>query len=383
MIAARVPMRRWLFGLTASALVLMAGGCAPQVKILVQSPAEISTKGIKKIAIGSFEVAMAEQNVQIERNGVWKTKKLAFTREQKAQIAKQVRAKIVNVLGASPYFSLVYTDEFAGLENDAALQTLISAEGYKTRQVDAVINGKLWIQSEKTDGSDIAKADMKYVEGGSQESLDLSVQKMLWWPYKAMRGNLTLEMKLTRLNPTEIVAVNTETRTFSHRIGGKLEGALDSLALAKANLSALSQDKQAKIENSNAVFPSFGQLVSDLATSSATNFVRRVAVTEKWVGYPVATEGDERGRLLIEAGAYEMAIERLQEVTRRKKDTSDLYNLGLAHEAIGEYGLAHTFYTDAWERDKNCLLYAQGLGRLEKTLREYPQVKRQLAEKNQ
>ena len=383
MIAARVPMRRWLFGLTASALVLMAGGCAPQVKILVQSPAEISTKGIKKIAIGSFEVAMAEQNVQIERNGVWKTKKLAFTQEQKAQIAKQARAKIVNVLGASPYFSLVYTDEFAGLENDAALQTLISAEGYKTRQVDAVINGKLWIQSEKTDGSDIAKADMKYVEGGSQESLDLSVQKMLWWPYKAMRGNLTLEMKLTRLNPTEIVAVNTETRTFSHRIGGKLEGALDSLALAKANLSALSQDKQAKIENSNAVFPSFGQLVSDLATSSATNFVRRVAVTEKWVGYPVATEGDERGRLLIEAGAYEMAIERLQEVTRRKKDTSDLYNLGLAHEAIGEYGLAHTFYTDAWERDKNCLLYAQGLGRLEKTLREYPQVKRQLAEKNQ
>ena len=191
-----------------------------------------------------------------------------------------------------------------------------------------------------------------------------------------------MEIKMTRLIPTEVIAVNTETGTFAHRVGGKSGSLLDSVKSATEDFATAVKGKNAKFENSNAVFPSFGQLISDLATSIATNFARRVAVTERWVSYPLATDGDVQGRLLVEAGAYEMAINRLQQVTSKKKHADDLYNLGLAFEAIGEYGLAQTAYTDAWEADKNCLLYAQGLGRVEKILRENPRVKRQLAEKN-
>ncbi len=97
--------------------------------------------------------------------------------------------------------------------------------------------------------------------------------------------------------------------------------------------------------------------------------------------YPIASGGDIQGKLLVEAGAYEMAIERLQDVTKTIKLPADLYNLGLAFEAIGEYGLANTLYTDAWEKDKTNLLYAQGLGRLEKVLRENALISQQLAEK--
>ena len=378
MISAKMPMRLSRIGLLTVAMAVLGVGCAPKVKIPVQSPAEISTIGIKKVAIGSFEVAMADRSAHIERNGEWRIERMELTQEGKKRIAKQIRAKVVNALSLSSYFSLVYTDEFAELENDAALQKLISAEGYKTRQVDAVINGKIWLQLQKTDGSEVGKSDMKFVQGGSSDGLDLSVQKVLWWPYKSMRGNLTVEIKLTRLTPTEIVAVYTDTKTFGRHVGGKPEESKES---ARELLSARNAKERAKLESSDAVFPSFAQLASDLASSIAAEFVGRVAVTEKWVEREVATGGDFQAKLLIEAGAYEMAIDRLGRVTSGKKRAADFYNLGLAFEAIGEYGLARTSYNDAWEIDKSSLSFAQGLGRIEKVLRENPRVRRQLAEK--
>jgi hypothetical protein len=376
----RIP--GYLFCILVVLLIMIAVGCAPKVNISVQMPAEINTEGIKKVAIGKFEIAYIEESVQLERNGVWVTRQIKLTKEQKVAISDQIRAKIINVLGATPYFSLVYTDEFAKLENDAALQEMVSAEGYKSDAVDAVINGKIWLEMQKTDGSDISKVEMNFVQGGRADSLNVTVEKVVWWPYKSMRGNMTLEMKMTRLIPTEVVAVNLDSRTFSHRTGGKPEGYLGSILSATQSLRDGIGAKNGKIETSDAVYPSFEQLISDLATSIATNFIRRIAVTEKVVGYQIAEGGDERAKMLIQAGAYEMGIERLQKVTSREKNPNDLYNLGLSYEAIGEYGLARVLYNDAWERNKENLIFAQGIGRIERILREYPQIKRQLSEKS-
>ncbi len=370
-----------LSALITGLLILVFSGCAPKAKITVLSPAEIETRGIKTVAIGSFEIGYIQESVQVERNGEWKTRTVPLTKRQKQAIARQIRAKIVNVLGATPYFSLVYTDEFAKLNNDEELQKLVSAGGYSTKNVDAVINGKVWIDLLKTDGSDIAKAEMQYIQGGGENSLNLSVEKMLWWPYKSMRGHLSLEIKMTQLDPTKVIAVNLDTRTFGHRIGGKPAGLMDSLMSASSSVTALVAQNSKAIENSAAVFPSFTQLISDLSTSIATNFVRRVAVTEKMVDYTIATGGDEQSKLLITAGAYEMAIDRLQEITAGEKNPEDLYNLGLSFEAVGEFGLAAVSYKEALLTNKENLMYAQGLGRIERILREHPKLSAQMSEK--
>ena len=81
---------------------------------------------------------------------------------------------------------------------------------------------------------------------------------------------------------------------------------------------------------------------------------------------------------MIEAGAYDLAIEQLQQATAENPDPSDLYNLGLCFEAVGDYGLAHTTYREAWQADPENLIFAQGLGRIERLQREHPQVQRQL-----
>jgi len=368
--------------------------CAPKTQILVQTPAEIDTKGIHNVALGTFEVMLVKQSSKQEGNGNWETKVLPLSQEVKDSISRQIRARVVSGLAATPYFKIIYTDEFAAIENDAAFSELIAAAGYKTKDVDAVINGKVWIEIQKTDGAEIAKKEMQFVTGtrgrrGGSNKIDISVEKVLWWPYKNMRGNLTLEMKLTRLYPTEVLAVTVDTRTFSHKVGGAPASLLDNLKSASqtvSNLFATNKNKNSnQIENSDNVMPSENELIGDLAESIASSFIRRITVTEKFVSYPIAESGDQQAKLLIEAGAYEMAIHRLQSVTgnNRQKEIhpDDLYNLGLSFEATGDYGLAAITYKEALAMEKDNLLYAQGVGRIELVLREHPRLKQQLARK--
>lgn len=373
-----------LLGLVLMGTLLIA--CAPKGRqILVLSPAEIETRGIKKVAVGKFEIGYLNETYKEERNGVWKTRTINLSPRQKAAVSQQVRARVINALGTTPYFSLVYTDEFAKLENDSGLQSLISARGYQSQGVDAVINGKIWIDLQKNDGAEVHKSSMLYAQGGDQRSLKVTVEKLVWWPFKSMRGNLTLEIKMTRLNPTSIVALTVDSRTFGHRVGNLPADLMSNIRLGFDFLSGqLSQSdgiKSSGLEHAEEVLPSFDQLIARLSASIATNFIRRVAVTEKYVSYPIAKKGDKKAVLLIEAGAYEMAIERLQTVTAKSNNPEDLYNLGLSFEAVGEYGIAANIYQEAISLGPEELLYAQGAGRVERVLREHPKLSQQLSQK--
>ena len=81
---------------------------------------------------------------------------------------------------------------------------------------------------------------------------------------------------------------------------------------------------------------------------------------------------------MIEAGAYDLAIEKLQQATAENPDPNDLYNLGLCFEAVGDYGLAQTSYREAWSAEPENLLFAQGMVGIERLKRENPQLLRQL-----
>ena len=361
--------------------VFLISGCA-KATFTVRSPAEINTRKIKNVAVGGFEIGQMMLKFKTERNGVWQTHPVLLSEEQQKSISRSVRARVINLLTATPYFKVIFSDEFEKLANDAALQQLVSVRGYKTKNVDAVINGKLWLEIERTDGVDLSKEGLEYFRPPRSRNsigLNLTVDQVVWWPYKSTRGTLGLEIKLTRLLPTEVVATTFETRTYSQRIGGSNRESFrqiaDSLtsALATSNSSKIDS-----IESSADVLPSFEQIIADMALSIASGFVRRVAVTEKVVSYPIAEGSFPNAKILIEAGAYDLAIDQLQQATAENSDPNDLYNLGLCFEAIGDYGLAHTTYREAWKTDPENLLFAQGLGRIERLRRENPQLQRQL-----
>ncbi|MED5516787.1 MAG: tetratricopeptide repeat protein [SAR324 cluster bacterium] len=361
--------------------VLLVSGCA-KATLNVLSPAEINTSKIKTVAVGNFEIGSIILKYKTERNGLWQTHPVLQTEDQKKSISRSVRARVINLLTATPYFKVIFSDEFEKLENDAALQRLVSVRGYKTKNVDAVINGKLWLEIERTDGVDLSKESLEYFRPPRSRNsigLNLNVDQVVWWPYKSTSGTLGLEMKMTRLLPTEVVATTFETRTYSQRIGGRSEESFRQIS--KNFTSVLSSTKKSKansIESSEDVLPSFEQMIADMALSIASGFVRRVAVTEKVVSYPIAEGSLPNSKILIEAGAYDLAIDKLQQVTAENPDPNDLYNLGLCFEAIGDYGLAQTTYREAWQSDPENLLFAQGLGRIERLRREHPQLQRQI-----
>ncbi len=361
--------------------VLLVSGCA-KATLNVLSPAEINTSKIKTVAVGNFEIGSIILKYKTERNGLWQTHPVLHTEDQQKSISRSVRARVINLLTATPYFKVIFSDEFEKLANDAALQRLVSVRGYKTKNVDAVINGKLWLEIERTDGVDLSKESLEYFRPPRSRNsigLNLTVDQVVWWPYKSTSGTLGLEMKMTRLLPTEVVATTFETRTYSQRIGGRSEESFRQIS--KNFTSVLSSTKKSKansIESSEDVLPSFDQMIADMALSIASGFVRRVAVTEKVVSYPIAEGSLTNAKILIEAGAYDLAIDKLQQVTAENPDPNDLYNLGLCFEAIGDYGLAQTTYREAWQSDPENLLFAKGLGRIERLRREHPQLQRQI-----
>ena len=361
--------------------VFLISSCA-KATLTVQSPAEINTRKIRNIAVGGFEIGHIMLKFKTERNGVWQTHPVFLNDEQQKSISRSVRARVINLLTATPYFKVIFSDEFEKLENDSALQQLVSVRGYKTKNVDAVINGKLWLEIERTDGVELSKEGLEYFRPPRSRNslgLNLTVDQVVWWPYKSTRGTLGLEIKLTRLLPTEVVATTFETRTYSQRIGGRSGESFQQIA--KSSTSFLSGSKSSKtdnIESSVDVLPAFEQIIADMALSIASGFVRRVAVTEKVVSYPVAEGSSANAKILIETGAYDLAIAQLQQATAENPDPNDLYNLGLCFEAIGDFGLAQNTYREAWQAEPENLLFAQGLGRIERLRREHPQLQRQL-----
>jgi tetratricopeptide (TPR) repeat protein len=359
----------------------LISGCV-KATLTVLSPAEINTSKIKNVAVGGFEIGQIILKFKTERNGVWQTHPILLSEEQQKSISRSVRARVINLLTATPYFKVIFSDEFEKLASDAALQQLVSVRGYKTKNIDAVINGKIWLEIERTDGVDLSKEGLEYFRPPRSRNsigLNLTVDQVVWWPYKSTRGTLGLEIKLTRLLPTEVVATTFETRTYSQRIGGRngesFQQIADSLTSALATSNSSKTDS---IESSADVLPSFEQIIADMALSIASGFVRRVAVTEKVVSYPIASGSLPNAKILIEAGAYDVAIDQLQKATAENPDPNDLYNLGLCFEAIGDYGLADSTYREAWKTDPENLLFAQGLGRIERLRRENPQLQRQL-----
>ncbi len=361
--------------------VFLISSCA-KATLTVQSPAEINTRKIRNIAVGGFEIGHIMLKFKTERNGVWQTHPVLLNDEQQKSISRSVRARVINLLTATPYFKVIFSDEFEKLENDSALQQLVSVRGYKTKNVDAVINGKLWLEIERTDGVELSKEGLEYFRPPRSRNslgLNLTVDQVVWWPYKSTRGTLGLEIKLTRLLPTEVVATTFETRTYSQRIGGRSGESFQQIAESFTSvLSASKSSKTDNIESSVDVLPAFEQIIADMALSIASGFVRRVAVTEKVVSYPVAEGSFPNAKILIEAGAYDLAIAQLQQATAENPDPNDLYNLGLCFEAIGDFGLAQNTYREAWQAEPENLLFAQGLGRIERLRREHPQLQRQL-----
>ena len=347
---------------------------ASKVEMRLTRPPEIFAEKIKKIAIANFEVVEFNSEALMERNGDWTVKQVEFNEKSKVSISNLVRAKVVNLLSNSQ-FDISYSDEFAKLDNDEAIRNAISAEGFKEENIDAIINGKIWINVDNYDGVDLAKETLKWIQSGGEGTPGFATDALIFWPYKGVRGSLILEVKLTRIDPTEIIAVALDSRTFGYKIGGAPPNLIEKIKNAISEGKDFLAEKKdvVEIEQSDLVIPTFENILSMMAESVSAVFSRKIAVTEKLVEISIAKGGDPLGEKFLTNGAYLTAIKQYQSVAENK-NPNDIYNLALCYEAIGEFGLANTLYNEALDTDLNNSIFAEGVGRIERLKREYRQL---------
>ena len=365
-------------------LLILLSACSEKTSLQILRPAEIDTSDIQRIAIGVFEVGVIQEDFVTERGGNWSKKSANLNNEERQILSRNIRARITNQLTKVPFFEVLLTDEFSSLENDAALQQMIATQGYVTKDVDAVLSGKIWLTSERLDGVDLQKISLKYfTPANSRQKIPaekLTVQQLVWWPYKQLSGSLIVALKLVRLQPTEIVATDVVHRRFAQRVGGSPGGIVDQAKEGMSSLQDFLEDQgdDQSVTRTSEVLPPLSVMVGEMVASVGADFVRRVSVSQATVEYPVAEDGDEQAQLLILGGAYESALQRLQGQTANDPNSEDLYNLGLCFEALGDYGLALLNYRAAHQIDETNLMYAQGIGRIENLQRQFPQLRSQI-----
>ena len=365
-------------------LLILLSACSEKTSLQILQPAEIDTSDIQRVAIGVFEVGVIQEDFVTERGGDWSKKSANLTDEERQILSQNIGVRITNQLTKVPFFEVLLTDEFSSLENDVALRQMIATQGYKTRDVDAVLSGKIWLTSERLDGVDLQKISLKYfTPANSSQKIPakkLTVQQLVWWPYKQLSGSLIVELKLVRLQPTEIVATDVVHRRFAQRVGGSPGGIVDQAEEGMSLLQEFVEDQgdDQSVTSTSEVLPPLSVMVGEMVASVGADFVRRVSVSQSTVEYPVAEDGDEQARLLILGGAYESALQRLQGQTANDPNSDDLYNLGLCFEALGDYGLALLNFRAAYQIDDTNLMYAQGIGRIENLQRQFPKLRSQI-----
>ena len=369
--------------IVALSLFLLVSCAQEGVKLRFSKPAEIGITGVKRVAVANFEIEEIRRVTHLERNGEWNRHSAEIPNALKTAIAKQIRGKVINLLSSSPSFEIVYSDEVAQLADDEAIRNMVASAGFKAQKIDAFINGKVWINVDNYDGVDLAKLALTYVLENGEGSPAYTADALLYWPYKSIKGTLALEIKMTRAQPTEVLAVAFEKRSFGNKIGGQPPNILEQIKAAADEVKDLVSEKEddGALEESALVLPNFTQVISDTAESIAAKFSKKIAISEKEVSINIASGGDLTSVQLIQAGAFNSAIHKLNQVAE-KNNPSDKYNLGLCYEAIGDYGLASVAYEEALTAENGNLTFAEGVGRIERLKREYRQVRIQLSSKN-
>lgn len=368
----------WIFYL------ILLSACSEKTNLQILRPAEIDTSGIRRIAIGVFDIGVIQEDFITERGGDWTKKRVNLSDEERQILSRNIRSRITNQLTKVPFFEVLLTDEFSRLENGAALQRMIATQDYNIRDVDAVLSGKIWLTSERLDGVDLQKVALKYFKPANlQQKIPaekLTVQQLVWWPYRQLSGSLIVELKFVRLQPIEIVATDVVHRRFAQRVGGSPGRSADQTEERISSLQDFleNQNTDQSVTSTSEVLPSLPVMIGEMVTSVGADFVRRISVSQSKVEYPVAEDGDEQARLLILGNAYDSALQRLQRETANDPHPEDLYNLGLCFEALGNYRLALLNYRAAHQNDDTNLMYAKGIGRIENLQRQFPQLRSQI-----
>ncbi len=316
----------------AVAAAALAGCRTPQVTLQVRRPPTLEMPPVKVLAVDDFEPATKGDDA----------------------IARYVR------------------DQFIAIINrEGAIQAMTLAEareksGSSGLKIEAVLRGRVWADFVHLQGlrepvvtSDVvwAKTDkgIMYIA----EAHD----KVETQTYEVVKAFVSVQLNLVQLSGPEekTIAALSGGRGWRERIGGGSSSNFD-LWSGRAEASAAKGERNREA------------LLRVSADRAINEFVKAISPHKETITAVIAKGGDSTAAGMIRAGQYEEAIQRLEPGLKdaQKNRAPDLYNLGLAYEAMGDPALleaAILFYRKALAFEPENEDYAAGMGRVELLMR--------------
>ena len=346
------------------------------VSLRFKEPPKINLDDIKNVGVLSFRVIDINSKNFIERNGDWQISDSSINNIE--DITNSVRLIVLDKLSSSN-LNIEFSDKLNSIRSDTNLSQLISSGGESVDKVDAFIDGLLWVDVNKFDGSDVAKQTLTFSIASEEGAPAYSIDTVSFWNYQKLSGSLSLELRLIDSKTGRILASTYQSRRYKHKIGGQPANIVEEIKkyIEQGENYIVKDEASDQFKNQNPeVFPTMSESINMLAESVASDFISKTIPTYKSKNVVIASGGNEKLVELLKLGAYEFALDELSKINNPKP--ADIYNQALAFEGLGEYQTALSGYREAIKLEPGNLIYAQGIGRLERLKRAYNNLDKNL-----
>ena len=312
--------------------------CAPTRKAYHIKPSKVRWEGIHNVAVRGFYGHYGE----IVRSYLYR--RLAEVDYFNPTDANQIRA--VDRLSCDTVEEIEFLQALEDLQADAVITGQVTADIHD-------IHGSDQLQIEEGTGY-YKKAKNVY---GQWVDVEIKRTVVRAIPYVVRKVSLVAEYKVFDLHAKGVIAFGELTEAYEEKFGGDKEYGDVGHKLSDLPSSSLTEDElSSKVAT---------KILAKLSRMRLSRFVKLDNSGNSMV---------KRGVALAKRGDWEGAMHLWQQVIRDEPDTaSAYYNLGVAHEALGDtkgFKTAMDLYKTAAIHGENNL-YTDGIKRVDAAIRKY------------
>jgi len=356
-------------------------GCTSNLKFPSKVPGSPVFTKIKKIALNNVRIYFNDQELK-DHSGMWGVKDINY---RYGGTERSLRDLVTSNLKKFSQYEIYLIDEYNGIIQSNPLKKLRPSTGEKSISVDALLNLEFRIYTKTQEGSydDIMTLSTRSYSDGKKTS-DTSRDQVVNYPYSSKTVSVDVSGEFISLLNGEYTLLNgfNDSYVISFLMDGRSEHPSfdqSKKSLLGSALDLFSSKEETKEENisSKPLYKLDHKLIEgapptipDIVVYSIVKFSNKIL--PNFSDYEVTfvkridTSGDAESVKLLEEGKVVEALTLISTITSKEegKNASNLYNLGLCYDALGESRIAMQYYKDALAL-KGDEIYIEALGSTE------------------
>lgn len=373
--------------------------CAPTVTFYVTKPPKLPVDNIETISFGLFVDSVGEE-IQLPasaRSKSFKNKDTAnpevssFTANKEA--ADLVRGQLASALSQSNQYRILNSEAnesvLSGVLPDSSTTAVVSATIKYSEHIFSKSESTFYSLTATREGSSLQEQLALMAAAKAASTFGRSSKKgfNVDIPYTETIAAMEVAFDLiNEANGDKIIPTQVFRSYYVRKWGGKPERSHVPSPLRSIIVNQYQQDenqeqsftaglvelqeafldpdeflaKGGKLKKNDAVPKNSLDISNRLTAAIVDQFVKQISRYTVETTLNVAS-GDSRAVTYIKGNAYDLAINRLENIERSEEDS---FNLGLAYESVGEYRQALVYYEEALDKDPENELYQESISRV-------------------